>query len=173
MKTNINSKSASKGTSLNKADFARARLAGIFGLLPIAALVSILASCASVDSTSARYVGAPHYAPSDPASVQILRAQPTQPHERLGELVIDASTDPAPPVSELEDKVRREAAKIGADAAVITVDRIQPEGAYVTGGNWNFAGGYWNQTVEPILGRKIVAVAIKYQPNQQLTPTGR
>ena len=33
----------------------------------------------------------------------------------------------------------------------------------------------WNQTAEPILGRKIVAVAIKYQQptGTQLTPTGR
>jgi hypothetical protein len=66
MKTDMNSKSESKGTGLNTADFARARLAGILGLLPIAAVASILAFCASVDSTTAQYVGAPHYAPSDP-----------------------------------------------------------------------------------------------------------
>jgi hypothetical protein len=157
------------------ADFALARLPGLLVLLLSAALAGILTSCASVDATSAQYVGVSHYPPSDPAAVQILRAQPTQPHERLGEVVIDASTDPAPPVSKVEDKVRAEAAKIGADAAVIVTDRIQPEGFYVTGG-----GGYWNwggnQTAEPILGRKIVAVAIKYQQpptGTQLTPTGR
>src|SRR5258705_2445091 len=137
MKTYVNSKSDSKETGLNMADFAHARLAGLLGLLLIAALVSLVASCATVDSTTAQYVGAPHYPPSDPAAVQILRAAPKQPYERLGELVIEASTEPAPPVSKVEDKVRQEAAKIGADAVVIVTDRIQPEGMYVTGGELN------------------------------------
>jgi len=169
MKTKMNSeKPASQTRGLNIADFAISRLAGLLGLLLIAALASILTSCASVDATSAQYVGVSHYPPSDPAAVQILRAAPKEPHERLGEVVIDASTDPAPPVSKVEEKVRAEAAKIGADAAVIVTDRIQNEGFYYTGGymNWGWNG---NQTAEPILGRKVVAVAIKYQ----LTPTGR
>lgn len=172
MKTKMNSeKPTLQARGLNIADFALSRLAGLLGLLLIAALAGILTSCASVDGTAAQYVGVSHYPPSNPAAVQILHAAPKEPHERLGEVVIDASTDPAPPVSKVEEKVRAEAAKIGADAAVIMTDRIQNEGYYTTGGGW-----YWgNQTAEPILGRKIVAVAIKYQQptGTQLTPTGR
>ena len=65
----------------------------------LAALASVLMACASVEAYTTQYVGAPHYPPSDPARVEILRTEPTRPHERLGEIVLDASTDPAPPIA--------------------------------------------------------------------------
>lgn len=72
----------------------------------------MLSSCASVDSYTTQYVGAPHFPPGDPAKVEILRTEPTRPHDRLGEIVIDASTDPAPQITKVEDKLRKEAAVV-------------------------------------------------------------
>ena len=123
----------------------------------VAALAGLLASCASIDSQSTQYVGAPHQLPSDPAKVVLLRTEPTRPHDRLGEVLVEASTDPAPPIEEVEKRLREQAAKIGADAVVIVLDRIQPTGMYVT-------GGWWNQSLEAISGRKLIGVAIKYKP---------
>ena len=113
-----------------------------------------------MDATTTAYVGAPHFPPSNPASVEILRTSPSQPHDRLGEVVVDASIQPAPPVTEVEQKLREEAARIGADAAVVVYDRVQPAGLYVT-------GGWWNQSVETFSERKLVGVAIRYRPQSQ------
>lgn len=65
-----------------------------------------LAACATVDATSTQYVGAPHPPPSDPAKVTILRSEPPRSYDRLGEVVVDASIDPAPPITQVEDKLR-------------------------------------------------------------------
>ena len=135
--------------------FIGARLARLYAWLPLAALACMLASCASINATTTQYVGAPRFPPSDPAAVQILRTEPIRPHVRLGEIVVDASIEPAPPISEVEDKLRAEAAKLGADAVVVVVDRIQPVGAFVS-------GPWWGGDVDIIKGRKLVGVAIKY-----------
>ena len=79
-----------------------------------AAVVALMvAACASVDATSTPYVGAPHPAPTDATTVQILRSEPTKQHDRLGEVVVDASVDPPPPITDVEAKLRGEAAKMG------------------------------------------------------------
>ena len=115
-----------------------------------------LVACATVDATTTQYVGAPHFPPSDPARVEIVRAEPTRAYDRLGEIVIDASTDPAPPITEVEAKLRNEAGKLGADAVVVVYDRLQPVAAYVS-------GPLWARSVETVTGRKVVGVAIKYR----------
>jgi hypothetical protein len=79
-----------------------------------------------------------------------------RPHVRLGEIVIDASTEPAPPVTEVEAKLRAEAGKLGADAVVVVVDRVQPVGAFVS-------GPWFGRDVDVFKGRKLVGVAIKYE----------
>jgi hypothetical protein len=117
----------------------------------------MLAACATVDATTMPYVGAPRFAARDPGAVKIVRTEPTEPHERLGEIVVDASTEPPPPIEKVEDKLRAEAAKLGADAVVVVYDRVQPVGAYVS-------GPWWDRTVNPVTGRKVVGVAIKYRP---------
>lgn len=119
-------------------------------------LVAVLVSCSSVSVTTMPYVGAPRFPASDPAGVEILRTEPPRPHERLGEVEVDASTEPAPPIAEVEQKLRAEAAKMGADAVVVVHDRIQPVGAFV-------AGPWWGRDVDVITGRKLVGVAIKYR----------
>jgi len=122
----------------------------------VAAVTCLVVSCASIDSHTTPYVGAPHPPPTDPATVEILRTSPTRSHERIGEVKVDASTDPAPLVTDIEARLRKDAARIGADAVVVVYDRIQPVGAYVS-------GSWWGGTVNTISGRVLIGVAIKYQ----------
>jgi hypothetical protein len=119
-------------------------------------LIGLLAGCANIDAKSTVYAGAPHFGPTDAASVEILRDPPTKPHDRIGEIRLDASTNPAPPVIDIENKLREEGARIGADAVVIVYDRLQPVGANVT-------GGWWNRSVDVITDQRMVAVAIHYR----------
>ncbi|GGP18210.1 hypothetical protein [Silvimonas iriomotensis] len=128
----------------------------VLRLLAGAACLAIMAGCASVSANSTQYVGAPRPPATDPASVQILRAEPTRPFDRLGEINIEASTDPAPPVQDIEAKVRDEGAKLGADAVVVVLDRIEPTGVWVS-------GPWWGRSVDTITGRKLIGVAIKYR----------
>jgi len=39
---------------------------------------------------------------------------------------VDASTDPPPPVVEIEQKLCQAAARMGANAVVVVLDRVQP-----------------------------------------------
>lgn len=121
-----------------------------------AGVLLLLAACANIDAQTTEYVGVPHLAPTNPASVEVLRSEPTRAHDRLGEVVMDASTDPAPPISDIEQKLREEAAKIGGDAVVVVYDRIQPVAAYVS-------GPLWARDVETIQGRKLKGIVIHYR----------
>jgi hypothetical protein len=132
------------------------RLTTLLRGLLLLVVAGVLVSCATIDATTTQYVGAPHFPPSNPATVEILRSEPIRPHERLGEIVVDASTEPAPPIAEVEDKLRAEAAKLGADAVVVVLDRVQPVGAFVS-------GPWFGRDVDVIKGRKVVGVAIKYR----------
>jgi hypothetical protein len=116
----------------------------------------VLVACATVDVTTTQYLGAPRYQPTEPNAVQILRTKPTAPHDRLGEVLVGASVDPPPSISEVEQKLCKAAAKLGADAVVVVYDRVQPVAAYVSGPGWG-------RSIETISGRKVVAVAIRYQ----------
>lgn len=120
-------------------------------------LVSLLLSaCASIDAQTTAYVGGPHPGPTLAANVQVLRVEPTRPHVRLGEILVDASVDPAPPIADVEQKLKDEAAKIGGDAVVVVYDRIQPVAAYVS-------GPLWSRDIETIQGRKLKGIVILYQ----------
>lgn len=135
------------------------RFPGLHRAFSIAALIAsalALAACATVDAQTTAYVGVEHPAPTVPADVQILRTEPTRPHVRLGEILIDASVDPAPPITQVEQKLREEGAKLGADAVVVVYDQIQPVAAYVT-------GPLWSRDIDTIQGRKLKGIAIKYQ----------
>jgi hypothetical protein len=128
-----------------------------YASLFLAMSTGVFVSCASIDATTTQYVGAKHSAPSDPSTVSILRTEPIKPHERLGEITIDASVHPSPPITDVEARLCKEAARIGAEAVVVVYDRVQPMGVYVS-------GGYWNRSTTTITGHKLVGVAIKYQP---------
>jgi hypothetical protein len=114
-----------------------------------------LTGCNTVSTSVQQDLGGPTYPPSNPALVEILRTQPTRPHVRLGEVTAEPSSDTTP-VADIEAALRKAAAKMGADAAVVVYDKTQTTGAYVT-------GPWWGRSVETIQGRVIIAVAIKYQ----------
>ncbi len=127
-----------------------------FALAIATVLAGLLVSCTSIYASRSPYVGVTHYPASDPAKVQILRANPTKAYDRLGEVLIDASINPAPPIADVESHLRHEAAQLGADAVIVVYDRVQPVGAYVV-------GGWGGQSVQPYNGHRLVGVAIRYK----------
>jgi len=92
----------------------------------IVALSCIVAACGYVNATSTQYVGVQSYPPTDPASVQVLPAEPKERSDRLGELLLDISVDPAPPKEEIEKRLREESAKWGANAVYVVQNVITP-----------------------------------------------
>jgi hypothetical protein len=122
----------------------------------LTATLLALGGCATVDARTTAYVGVEHPAPTLASEVAVLRTEPLRPHVRLGEVLIDASVDPAPPIAQVEEKLCEEAAKLGGDAAVVVYDHIQPVGAYVN-------GPLWARDVKTIEGRKLKAIVIKYR----------
>lgn len=124
-------------------------------LLPILLLSTLaFSACATVDVASERYIGVPQASPTNPASVEILRREPKRPHVQLGEVFLSPSGDPS--VDRIEAALREEAAKLGADAAVVVFDRTKRIGTVVS-------GTWWSRWHTPVYGRKIVAVAIRYR----------
>ncbi len=123
------------------------------GLLGIAALL-LTSGCNTISVQTRQDIGVPVYAPTDPATVQILRTPPTRPHVRLGEITMEPSSLNTP-VAQLEAKLQQAAAKLGANAAVIVVDRTQVTGATVM-------GGWYNRQLSPDIGRVVIAVPIRY-----------
>jgi len=111
----------------------RARLAS-------AALACALASCAYVDATTTQYVGVPRFPPADAAAVQVLPSEPMRTHDRLGEILLDISVDPAPPLADIEQRLREETAKMGGNAVFVVRDMVNPAA-----------------------GRKLIGVAIRYR----------
>lgn len=109
-----------------------------------------------MNSRTLQYVGVTRYPRSDAVQVEIVHQFPTRAHEKLGEVVVNASVDPGPPVEKIEAALRRDAAKLGADAVVLVHDQTHPVGAVVT-------GPWWSSTFSTIHGRVVVGVAIKYK----------
>ena len=124
-------------------------------LLAVGAALLAVTGCNTVSVQSKQYLGVPMYAATDPAAVQILHAQPSAPHVRLGEITVEPSGNPT--VAEIEAKLQGAAAKMGANAVVIVLDQTMVMGAVVS-------GPWWGRTVSPETGRVIVGVAIRYTP---------
>jgi hypothetical protein len=101
-----------------------------------------------------QYIGVPRYPPTDPDKVVILHERPKGGEVRLGEVIVDASIDPAPKVELIEARIRQGTAQLGGDAAVLVVDRTQTVGAVVM-------GPWWDRSVSTVQDRIVVAVAIK------------
>ena len=120
-----------------------------------AAVLFTATGCSTVATTRTQAVGGPKFPPSDPAQVQILHAEPTRPHVRLGEIRAEPSSVNVD-VAKIEAALRKEAAKLGADALVLVYDKTQTVGSVVS-------GPWFGRTVSPIEGRVVLAVAIKYQ----------
>jgi hypothetical protein len=123
-------------------------------LVLTAAAALLLTGCSSVSAQAIRYVGAPQPPPTDPSRVEILRRVPSRPHEKLGEVVLQPSGDPD--VAAIEKKMREETAKLGGDAAVLVYDKTKRMGTV-------YSGDWWVVRAQPLWGRTIVVVAVKYK----------
>jgi hypothetical protein len=119
-------------------------------------LVFLLAACAP-PLRIYYFPGARHYPPMSPASVDLLRNEPSRPHEALAEIRMD------PPARmsrfEVERRLREKAAAIGADALIIEVDTVYHERVWV-GPYRAYRGRRVHRTV--VRDHIIVAVAIRY-----------
>jgi hypothetical protein len=123
------------------------------GLISTAALV-LVTGCNTISVQTRQDLGVPTFAPTDPATVQILRTEPTRAHVRLGEITAQPPAVDTP-VAQIEAKLQQAGAKIGANAVVIVVDRTQVTGATVV-------GGWYNRQISPDIGRVIIGVPIHY-----------
>jgi hypothetical protein len=125
-------------------------------LISCTALIGLLAvtGCNTISLQTNQYIGVPTYPPTDPATIQVMRTEPTRPNVKLGEITVEPSSMDTP-VAKIEAKLQAAAAKMGANAVVIVVDRTQNMGAVVT-------GGWYNRQISPVVGRVIVGVAIHY-----------
>ncbi len=114
-------------------------------------LILMLGACARY--TGFRYFpGAPRFAGTDPATVQLLRHDPRRPHIQLGEVWIKPEPRWSPYF--VEQQLREQAAYMGAQAVVIVQDRFTRGGVVVE--------NYWRG---PYVYRErvIVGVAIRFQ----------
>jgi hypothetical protein len=96
------------------------------------------------------YPDVPRFAPTDPGQVALMRREPRRDHIRLGEVWIRPS--PSMDRFYVEGLLRDQAARMGAEAVVIVVDRFFREGV---------AYSYWRGPV-PVYERQIVGIAIRY-----------
>jgi hypothetical protein len=119
----------------------------------VLALGVVLAGCSFVSTRLLPYIGVPTFPPTDPARVEILRAEPTRPHVRLGEIFVEPSGDPT--VAQYEQALREGGAGMGAEAVVVVFDRMQVVGTVVS-------GPWWAPSASPIVGRVVVGLAIRY-----------
>lgn len=119
-------------------------------------VLSATAACATASMRIVQYVGVPRYPASDPGKIVILHERPRGGEVKLGEVIVDASINPAPDVSVIEAKLRQGGAQLGADAVVLVHDRTHRAGTVVT-------GPWWGRTATPVEERMVVAVAIKYK----------
>lgn len=125
----------------------------LFPLLRAILLAGLATGCNTVWVKSKQYLGVATYPPTDPASIQILQAQPTAANVKLGEITLQPQGSPTK--EGLEQKLRLAASKMGANAVVIVADQTMVFGTTVM-------GPWWSQTVSPDVGRVIVGVAIRY-----------
>jgi hypothetical protein len=124
----------------------------LFGLLT---MLTAVTGCHTVSINANQYVGVPRFAPTNPADIEILRAEPARPCVKIGEVRAEPSTDSVS-VEQIEEALRQAAAKMGANAVVIISDRMETVGAFESG---PLMGRRWS----PIQGRVVVGVAIRYQ----------
>jgi hypothetical protein len=119
----------------------------------VTSLVAVT-GCKTVSTSSHQYLGVQAFPPTDPAQIQIVREMPARPHVKLGEVEAQPSSNSVGN-PQIEQALQKAAAKLGANAVVIVADRSQIVGATVT-------GPVWSRSVNPISGRIILGVAIRY-----------
>ncbi len=123
--------------------------------LAIAATV-VVVGCATDHASTIRYANVPDFPPTNPAKVQILHTEPTRPYEWLGEIAVVLEPKLAVYRAEVDEQLRREAAKLGADAAVFVIDPRYPRDLV--------ASRVWSEGLfTKVTGRDVIAIAIKYK----------
>jgi hypothetical protein len=115
------------------------------------ACVLIFAGCASIAETTHAYIGLPELAPTAPEVVQVYAAEPKQPKERLGEVIL--SIDGNPPRPKIEQTLKVAGAKLGADGVFVVSDKTHIYPLVY----WD----YWGPESSEDWHRLIVAVAFK------------
>jgi len=104
------------------------------------AFACALTACAFVDATTTQYVGVPRFPAGDASKVEVLSSEPMRTHDRLGEILLDISVDPPAAIADIEQRLREETAKMGGNAVFVVRDMVNPN-----------------------VGRKLIAVAIRYR----------
>ena len=127
--------------------------AGWLSLFCVAVITMFAAGCSSIDMNTTATIGAPTFPPTDPALVQVLQAEPTEPYTEVGQVTLEADSNT--PTAQVEAKLQQGAAKLGANAVFVTQDKVQAVGAMAMGGPR--MGG----AIEPEIGRVIRAKAIR------------
>jgi hypothetical protein len=123
-------------------------------LLAAAALCA-LSGCTVSSSSVMRYSDAPVLPPTQ-AWVPIARVEPHRPYEKLGELTAETRMNPALATEDLEARLRAGGQSLGADAVVVTSDRILPLDDDITiPGATRRGDTDWK--------RRLTAIAIKYR----------
>jgi hypothetical protein len=119
--------------------------------VPMVAVALMLCGCATISENTHAYIGSPQYAPVNKTNVQIYATEPKTPKDRLGEIIL--SIDGNASRQKVDEKLRKAAAKLGADGVYVASDRthIQPV-IY-----WD----YWGPVREEDWVRLIVGVAFK------------
>jgi hypothetical protein len=135
---------------------ARSRGEPGYGLLAVTLTAFLLLTgCAGIDVHTKPYLAVPTYSPTDPATVQVLAAEPNVPKERLGEIMLSVSGQPSR--ADIEKRLREAAAKLGANAVFLVYDRTHIFPIVYQDWYWGYAG------VSQEVRRDIVGVAIRYK----------
>ena len=113
-----------------------------------------MTGCRAISTTHTQDIGGPRFTPSDPAKIEILQNVPARPHVEVGK-VWGHSSDTSVDVSKLEDALRKEASRLGADAIVVWQDSIDAGGSAIPRpARVRLANG--------VPGRTVIGAAIKY-----------
>ena len=119
-----------------------------------AASLVVTTGCRGISITHTQDICGLRFAPSDPAHVEILPNVPARPYVEVGQ-VWAYSPNASGDASKMEDALRTEAAKIGADAFVVWRDGIQA-------GDPTLSSVEDGHLVNKPPGRTVIGVAIKY-----------
>ena len=97
-------------------------IAKAFAVALAASPLLFASACSTMTSSHSLYPGVPGapFPPTDPMTVKILRNEPTKPHIRLGEIVIDPTG--GPDLASIEQRFREETARLGGSAVDPDVD---------------------------------------------------
>jgi hypothetical protein len=120
----------------------------------IGALLVVCAGCTGITASTHAYLGIPKYPPIDPNAVQILKEEPKEPIERLGEIILSAERGVTRDA--LEKELRERAGALGANAVIIVHDKTR-----VFPVVWVDWWGPWSVSSE--MNRDIVGVAVRYK----------